>query len=87
MTDEQLQPSEGHSRGFFKDKRKRFKKLFSGSSSGSTSLQPSASGQEDRGGELSSVQHPIVSSGRQWIDPVIGASSRQGIFHASLSPG
>ena len=32
MTDGQPQPSERHSKGFFKDKRKRFKKLFSGSS-------------------------------------------------------
>jgi len=84
MTDGQLQPSEGHSKGFFKDTRKRFKKLFSGSSSRSTFPQPSASGQENRDGELS-VQHPNVSSGRQWIDPVIGPSSQQGIFHASLS--
>ena len=34
MTDRQLQPS----KGFFKDKGRRFKKLFSGSSSRSTSL-------------------------------------------------
>ena len=89
MTNGQLQPTEGHSKGFFKDKRKRFEKLFSGSSSWSTSPQPSASRQGDWSGELPLVRHPIVSSGHQWIgDPVIGASaalSQQGIFHVSCA--
>ena len=87
MTDGQLQSPKEPSKGFL-NPGKWFKKTFSRSHSRSTSPQPSASGQENRGGEISSVQHAIVSSGAQSIDPVIGASaatSQQGIYHVSLS--
>jgi hypothetical protein len=82
MTVGQSQTPKEPSKGFLKAPKNWLKKTFS---SRSTSPQPSAFEQENinRGGELSSVQHAIVSSGRQWIDPVIGASaalSQQGIF-------
>ena len=77
------------SKGFLKAPKNWLKKTFS---SQPNSPQPSAFGQENWGEELSPAQHAIVSSesGRQWIDPVLGASStpsQQGIFHPSLSPG
>jgi hypothetical protein len=80
MSDGRSQTPKEPSKGFLKAPKSWLKKTFS---SRSTSPQPSADGQENRGGELSSVHHAIVSSGRQWIDPVIGASatlSQQGIF-------
>ena len=90
MTDGQSQTPKEPSKGFLKAPKNWLKKAFSSPRSRSTSSQPSAFGQENRGGEFSSVQHAIVSSGRQSIDPVVGASAvvnQQGIFHASLSPG
>ena len=85
MTDGQSQTPKERSKGFLRAPKIWLKKTFSQS----TSPRPFAFGQENRGGELSSAQHAIVSSGRQWIDPVLGASpalSQQGIFHTSLSP-
>jgi hypothetical protein len=90
MTDGQSQTPKDPSKGFFKAPKNWLKKTFSRPHSRSTSPQRSAFGQENRGGELTSVQHAIVFSGHQWKDPVVGASaalSQQGIFHASLSPG
>ena len=90
MTDKRLQTPKEPSKGFLKASQKWLKKTFNRPHSQSTSPQPSAFAQEDRGGELSSVQHAIVSLGRQSTDPDIGASAalnKQGIFHALLSPG
>ena len=87
MTDGKMQPSKGHSKGIFKGVKKWLTSPISRFPIRSTSLQPSASEQENRGGELSSVQHTIASSGRQWIYPVNAASaapSQLGIFHVSL---
>ena len=81
MTDKRLQSSKFPSKGFLKKPVKWVKETFSRSQSRSTSPQPSTSGQENRDGEISSVQQAIVSSGSQ--DPVIGTSaalSQQGIF-------
>ena len=89
MIDGQSQTPKARSKGFLKAPENWLKKTFSRPHSRSTSPQPSAFGQEDLGGELSSVQHVTTSSGHQWIDPVIGASAaltQRGIFHPSLSP-
>ena len=86
MSDGQSHTFKEPSKGFLKAPKNWFKKTFS---SRSTSPHP-ADGQEIRGGELSSIQRASVSSGHQWIDPIIGASaalSQQGIFYASCSPG
>ena len=86
MSDGQSQTPKEPSKGFLKAPKIWLKKTFS---SRSSSLQPSAFGQENRSGELSSVQHAIISSGPHWIDPVIDASpalTQRGIFYASLSP-
>jgi len=88
MTDRQLQTSKNSSNRVFNDTGKWFKKTFSRSHGRSTSPQPSASGQENRGGEIPSVQHVIVSSGAQSIIPVIGApaaTSQQGVSYPSFS--
>jgi len=90
MTDKQSQIPKEPPKGFLQAPQKWLKKMFNRPHSQSTSPQPSAFGQENRGGELSSVQHAIVSVGCQSTDPDIGASAalnKQGIFHASLSPG
>jgi hypothetical protein len=81
MTDQRLQGSKLPSKEFLKKPVKWVKETFSRSQSRSTSPQPSASRQENRDGEISSVQQAIVSLGAQ--DPVIGASAaiiQQGIF-------
>ena len=81
MTDKRLQSSKLPSKGFLKKPVKWVKETFSRSQSRSTSPQPSASGQENRDGEISLVQHGILSLEAQ--EPVIGASaaiSQQGIF-------
>jgi len=83
MTDGQSQTPKNSSNGFFKDPGKWIKKTFSAPSRSSLP----ATGQENRGGEISSVQHVVVSSGSQLTIPVIGASattSQQGVSYASL---
>ena len=80
MSDGQSHTSKEPSKGFLKAPKNWLKKTFS---SRSTSPQPSADGQEIRGGESSSNQRASVSSGRQWIGPVIGTSAalgQEGIF-------
>ena len=86
MTDGRPQTPKGRMKGFLKAPKNWLKKTFSRPHSRSTSPQPSAFRQENRGGELSSGEHAVVSLE---IDPVIGASaalSQQGILHVSLSP-
>ena len=85
MTDGQSQTPKNSSNRMSNDTRKWFKKTFSRSHGRSlTSPQPSASGQENRGGEIPSV----LSSGAQSIIPVIGApaaTSQQGVSYPSFS--
>ena len=87
MTDAQSQTPKNSSNRFFKA-RKWFKETLSKSHSRSTSPQPPASAEVNRGREISSVQHVIVSSGAQLIIPVVGASAatrQQGVSNTSWS--
>jgi len=87
MTDGKMLPSKRSSKGPFKSLSKRLLAALGKSPTPSTSLEPSALGQENPGKEMYSVSHAIVASGTQLVNPGIGASavtSRQGISRFSF---
>ncbi|KIM38775.1 hypothetical protein M413DRAFT_420191 [Hebeloma cylindrosporum] len=65
MAEERLPTSRLFSKGFLKKQVKRLKEMFNRPQSRSSSSQPSASAQQIHEGEISSVQHTIISLGDQ----------------------
>ncbi|KDR81250.1 hypothetical protein GALMADRAFT_1124665 [Galerina marginata CBS 339.88] len=90
MTDGESQTSKASSTRFLQLPKKWVKATFSRNHSRASSPAPSASEQENSGGDLSPVQHAIVSSGQLSVDPATGSSTPSQQDHSrafSISSG